>query len=102
MHGQKRHDIVRMGLSSLCNLEHRGASGAEVNTGDGAGILLQIPDRFYREVTGFALPEPGAYATGIAFLPAEAPAAARARREIERLADDEGLLVLGWRDLPID
>ena len=102
MHGRRSHDIVRMGLASLCNLEHRGASGAEVNTGDGAGILLQIPDRFYREVTGLALPDPGGYATGIAFLPTEARAAARARDEIESLADEEGLLVLGWREVPVD
>ena len=102
MHGRRSHDIVRMGLASLCNLEHRGASGAEVNTGDGAGILLQIPDRFYREVTGLALPDAGGYATGIAFLPTEAPAAARARDEIEGLADEEGLLVLGWREVPVD
>ena len=102
MHGRRSHDIVRMGLASLCNLEHRGASGAEVNTGDGAGILIQIPDRFYREVTGLALPDAGGYATGIAFLPTETPAAARARDEIESLAHEEGLVVLGWRDVPVD
>jgi glutamate synthase (NADPH/NADH) large chain len=102
MHGRRSHEIVRMGLASLCNLEHRGASGAEVNTGDGAGILLQIPDRFYREVTGLALPDTGGYATGIAFLPNDAAAAARARAEIENLAQEEDLLVLGWREMPVD
>ena len=70
MHGRRSHAMVRMGLQSLCNLEHRGASGAEPNTGDGAGILIQVPDRLYRQVVDFALPEAGRYATGIAFLPA--------------------------------
>src|SRR5215469_15516470 len=65
MHGRRSHGMVQLGLDSLCHLEHRGASGAEVNTGDGAGILLQIPDRFYREVAGFELPTAGSYATGI-------------------------------------
>jgi glutamate synthase (NADPH/NADH) large chain len=102
MHGRRSHDIVRMGLASLCNLEHRGASGAEVNTGDGAGILLQIPDRFYREVAGIALPGSGGYATGIAFLPTDPAAAARAKDDIERLAEEEQLFVLGWREVPVD
>ena len=102
MHGRRSHDIVRMGLDSLCHLEHRGASGAEVNTGDGAGILVQIPDRFYRQVAGFELPEAGAYATGIGFLPADPAAAGAARRRIEELAAAEELVVLGWRDVPID
>jgi glutamate synthase (NADPH/NADH) large chain len=102
MHGRRSHDIVRMGLASLCNLEHRGASGAEVNTGDGAGILLQIPDRFYREVSGLDLPAAGGYATGIAFLPTDPAEAGRARNDIEKLADDEGMVVLGWREVPVD
>jgi len=102
MHGRRRHEIVRMGLDSLCHLEHRGASGAEVNTGDGAGILLQIPDRFYREVAGVKLPEAGAYATGIGFLPSDPAEARRAQDRIEKLAATEDLIVLGWRQLPID
>ncbi len=80
MHGRRSHDLVQMGLDSLCHLEHRGASGAEVNTGDGAGILLQVPDRFYRAVVGFELPEAGAYATGIGFLPTGSEDAARVPR----------------------
>ena len=100
MHGRRSHDIVRMGLASLCHLEHRGASGAEVNTGDGAGILLQIPDRFYREVAGLRSARAGGYATGIAFLPADADGGGPGRDEIERLAADEDLLVLGWREVP--
>jgi glutamate synthase (NADPH/NADH) large chain len=102
MHGRRSHEIVRMGLASLCHLEHRGASGAEVNTGDGAGILLQIPDRFYRGVAGVKLPEPGAYATGIGFLPADPDEAARCRQEIEKVAASEDMAVLGWRGVPTD
>jgi glutamate synthase (NADPH/NADH) large chain len=75
LRGRKSHDIVIKGLQLLCNLEHRGASGSEVNTGDGAGILIQVPDRFLREVAGFPLPALGSYATGIAFLPAGEAAA---------------------------
>ncbi len=102
MHGRRSHAIVRMGLDSLCHLEHRGASGAEVNTGDGAGILIQIPDGFYREVTDIALPAAGAYATGIGFLPTEASAARQVQDRIEKLAATEELIVLGWREVPTD
>ena len=73
--GRRSHEMVQLGVSALCNLEHRGASGAEPDTGDGAGILIQVPDEFFRAVAGFELPEAGAYATGIAFLPAAAEAA---------------------------
>ena len=69
MHGRTSHDIVRMGIGALCHLEHRGASGAEKNTGDGAGILIQVPDAFLRAVAGFDLPAAGSYAVGMAFLP---------------------------------
>jgi glutamate synthase (NADPH/NADH) large chain len=100
--GQRSHEIVRMGLDSLCHLEHRGASGAEPNTGDGAGILIQVPDRFYRAVAGVDLPEAGAYATGIGFLPTDPAAAASARDRIEKLAATEELTVLAWRDVPVD
>src|SRR5947209_20515800 len=62
MHGRRSHDMVQKGLDCLCNLEHRGASGAEANTGDGAGILIQLPDRFYRAVVDFDLPPAGSYA----------------------------------------
>jgi glutamate synthase (NADPH/NADH) large chain len=102
MHGRRSHRMVRLGLESLCNLEHRGASGAEVNTGDGAGILLQIPDGFFRQVVDFALPEAGAYATGMVFLPTEEGPAAAATERIEKLVDDEGLVLLGWRTVPHD
>ena len=69
MHGRASHEIVVTGIGALCNMEHRGAQGADINTGDGAGILIQIPDRFYRDVLPFTLPPKGEYATGIAFLP---------------------------------
>ena len=102
MTGRPTHDIVRHGVLALDNLEHRGASGSEANTGDGAGILIQIPDEFLRAVAGFELPEAGAYAAGMAFLPdddTKAPAAAAA---VEALAAEEGLTVLGWRDVPVN
>ena len=69
MHGRRSRDIVEKAITALLNLEHRGAQGAEPHTGDGAGILLQVPDEFCRAVCDFELPEPGSYATGIAFLP---------------------------------
>jgi glutamate synthase (NADPH/NADH) large chain len=90
------HQVVKEGLTALRNLEHRGASGAEVNSGDGAGILIQIPDRLYQEVTTFPLPESGRYATGIAFIAEEFTQ----YKELEDLASAEGLEILGWRDLP--
>ena len=102
MHGRRSHDIVRKGLASLCHLEHRGASGAESNTGDGAGILIQVPDAFYRSQVGFELPPAGSYATGIAFLPAELADAERAVAEIGKVVASEEMTVLGWRDVPID
>ncbi len=100
MHGRRSHDLVRLGLSTLCNLDHRGATNAEPNVGDGAGVLLQVPDRFLRATVGFALPEAGAYACGIAFLPRDDTEAAAAL--VEKIAADEGLVVLGWRDVPYD
>ncbi|MHB8505273.1 MAG: glutamate synthase large subunit [Acidimicrobiales bacterium] len=100
--GRPSHRLIELGLASLCNLEHRGASGAEPDTGDGAGILMQIPDRLYREVAGVGLPPAGEYGSGVAFLPAEAGAGAAAREELGRLARSEELTVLGWRDVPVD
>ena len=102
MHGRASHDIVVKGIGALCNMEHRGAKGADINTGDGAGLLIQIPDRFYRDVVSFDLPEPGAYATGVAFLPQEPAVADEAADKVERILVDEGLSVLGWRDMPVD
>ncbi len=100
--GRPSRDIVDKGITALAHLEHRGASGAEANTGDGAGILLQVPDRFFREVVGFELPEAGAYATGMAFLPRDPEAAADAVEAVDKVVAAEGLTVLGWRDVPTD
>ncbi|MCY4726210.1 glutamate synthase large subunit [Nocardioides sp. STR2] len=100
--GEASHDIVAKALTALRNLDHRGAAGAEVNSGDGAGILMQVPDAFLREVVDFELPPARAYAVGTAFLPGDAEAVAKTRQRIEEIADEEGLTVLGWRELPVD
>ena len=100
--GEHRHDIVQKALTALRNLDHRGASGSEINSGDGAGILTQIPDEFFRAITNFALPEVGQYAAGIAFMPQDLTARTNAHELIESIATQEGLQVIGWRILPID
>jgi glutamate synthase (NADPH/NADH) large chain len=102
MHGRRSHAIVKDALTALHNLDHRGASGAEVNTGDGAGILVQIPDGFLRAVAELELPEAGAYAVGMAFLPDDDEGERKAIDAIERIVREEDLTVLGWRDVPID
>ncbi|OEV30010.1 glutamate synthase [Streptomyces nanshensis] len=99
--GEPSHALVQQGLTVLRNLEHRGATGSDPDTGDGAGLLLQVPDAFLRETAGFPLPEAGGYAVGIAFLPAEETEAAEAVSQIETLASEEGLTVLGWREVPV-
>ncbi|HVT69992.1 MAG TPA: glutamate synthase large subunit [Trebonia sp.] len=96
------HEVVASALRVLCNLEHRGAAGADPDTGDGAGILTQIPDAFFRAETGFALPAAGGYAAGLAFLPFGQSERERAVAQVADLAADEGLTVLGWRDVPVD
>jgi glutamate synthase (NADPH) large chain len=96
------HDVVASALRVLCNLEHRGAAGADPDTGDGAGILTQIPDGFFRAASGLALPEPGAYAAGLAFLPLDPAERLRAQSSVATLAHDEGLVVIGWRDVPVN
>ncbi|GAA4412950.1 glutamate synthase large subunit [Actinokineospora soli] len=98
--GRRSHGIVVDALTALANLEHRGAAGAEPTSGDGAGILVQVPDDFLRAEVPFDLPEPGHYATGLAFLPVDDDDAAKA--VFHRVADEEGLTVLGWRDVPVD
>lgn len=100
--GRRSHGIVSDALTALANLEHRGAAGAEPTSGDGAGILLQLPDEFLRAVVEFELPERDHYAAGIAFLPFEPEERATAMQEIERIAEQENLVVLGWRDVPVD
>ncbi|MEU5188766.1 glutamate synthase large subunit [Streptomyces klenkii] len=99
--GEASHALVEQALTVLRNLEHRGATGSEPDSGDGAGILLQVPDAFLRESVPFSLPEPGAYAVGIAFLPADPAEADAAVSSIETIAREEGLTVLGWRAVPV-
>ncbi|MBW9206196.1 glutamate synthase large subunit [Mumia sp. zg.B17] len=100
--GQASHEIVAQGLTALRNLDHRGAVGAEVDSGDGAGILIQVPHAFLRDAVDFALPDPGAYAVGTAFLPVDAALSEAAREGVERLAAEESLTVLGWREVPVN
>ncbi|WP_024288552.1 glutamate synthase large subunit [Cellulomonas sp. KRMCY2] len=101
LRGTPGRDIVDAGLTALLNLDHRGAVGAETNSGDGAGILTQIPDAFLRDVVDAELPAAGHYAIGLAFLPTDEDALHSAVVGIEKLVIDEGLEVLAWRDVPV-
>ena len=92
MHGRRSHEMVQRGLTCLYQLDHRGATGAEANVGDGAGMLIQLPDSFFRQVTDFDLPEAGSYAAGMAFLPSENPDSAA--QAVESIAEQEGLQVV--------
>jgi glutamate synthase (NADPH) large chain len=101
--GAKKHETVSRALHVLDHLEHRGASGAEIDTGDGAGILCQIPDEFFRAVLDFELPPLGEYAVGMLFLPSDDEAERRRFEElVGRTIEAEGQTVLGWRDVPVD
>ncbi|MEN3358591.1 MAG: glutamate synthase large chain, partial [Mycobacteriales bacterium] len=106
--GRRSHSIVQQALTALSNLDHRGAAGREPSSGDGAGMLLQVPDGFLRSIVDFPLPAPdpvtgaGRYAVGLAFLPTNDDTAADAVALVERLAAEEGLTVLGWREVPVD
>ncbi|MGH8809735.1 MAG: glutamate synthase central domain-containing protein, partial [Noviherbaspirillum sp.] len=103
--GKKSHSIVEQGLLILKNLDHRGAVGADKLMGDGAGILIQIPDQYYREEMakqGVTLPPPGEYGVGMVFLPKENASRIACEQEIERAVLAEGQVVLGWRDVPVD
>src|SRR6202020_3527099 len=102
MHGRGTRDIVDKAITALLTLERGGAQGAEPRSGDGAGILIQVPDAFLREVVDFELPAPGSYATGIAFLPQSSKDAAAACAAVEKIVESEGLQVLGWRNVPTD
>ncbi|MFC3740322.1 glutamate synthase large subunit [Paractinoplanes deccanensis] len=101
LYGRRSHDVVAKGLSALIRLDHRGARGAEYNTGDGAGIMIQVPDEFYRAIAGFELPPAGEYVTGLAFLPNDGAQRARAIKIVEKYALVEGGEILGWRDVPV-
>jgi glutamate synthase (NADPH/NADH) large chain len=96
--GNDTHEIVSQGLTALRNLEHRGASGAEPDSGDGAGILIRVPDAYFQAVVDFKLPAANAYATGIAFV----ARGADVKSDIAKIAEQEGLDVLGWREVPIN
>ncbi|MFZ6726537.1 glutamate synthase-related protein [Undibacterium sp. MH2W] len=103
--GKKNHAIVEQGLLILKNLDHRGAVGADALMGDGAGVLIQIPDQYYREEMakqGVQLPPPGEYGVGMIFLPKEHASRLACEQEIERAVRAEGQVVLGWRDVPVD
>ncbi len=102
MKGRRSHELVQTGLLALTNLEHRGATGAESDTGDGAGILLQVPDRLLRGSVDFELPAEGKYAVGIVFLPADDATREKAEAQIQSIMTEEGLTVLGWRDVPVN
>ncbi len=100
--GRRSHRIVRQALDLLINLEHRGACGADPDTGDGAGILVQMPDRFFRQALTFSLPAAGAYGAGLVFLPTDDRSRAEVRALVERITREEGQAVLGWRAVPTD
>jgi glutamate synthase domain-containing protein 1 len=103
--GEKNHTIVAQGLQILKNLTHRGATGADPLQGDGAGILIQLPDAFLRRACGrqgMTLPAVGQYGVGMVFLPKEPASRMACEQEIERAVVSEGQILLGWRDVPTD
>src|SRR5438552_11204270 len=103
--GHKSHDIIVKGIQVLINLTHRGACGCDPETGDGAGVIIQIPHNFFvRECKklGFTLPGAGEYGVGMTFLPVEPHPRLMCEGIIERIVREEGLSVLGWRDTPIE
>ncbi len=103
--GKKSHDIVKNALKILENLDHRGAVGADKLMGDGAGILIQLPDALYREemaAQGVTLPPPGEYGVGMIFLPKEHASRLACEQEMERAIKAEGQVLLGWRDVPVN
>lgn len=103
--GEASHAIVTQGLKILENLSHRGATGADANTGDGAGMMVQIPDGFFRRETRrlqMSLPEPGQYGLGMFFLPTEPALCSSCVKAVEDVAQQEGCVVLGWREVPVD
>jgi len=102
--GQKSHEIIRKGIQVLLNLAHRGACGCDPETGDGAGVLIQIPHKFFArecEKLGFSLPKPGMYGVGMTFLPVEKHQRLQCEGILERIVREEGLTLLGWRDTPV-
>jgi glutamate synthase (NADPH/NADH) large chain len=102
LRGRPSHSLISTALTALHNMDHRGAAGAEPESGDGSGITVAIPDGFLRAVAGVPLPAPGRYATGIAFLPVHQAARDRVKAVVAETAAAEGLRVLGWRPVPVD
>jgi glutamate synthase (NADPH) large chain len=103
--GLKSHSIIEQALQVLVNLAHRGACGCDPETGDGAGILIQLPHKFFQRecsALGFTLPEPGRYGVGMVFLPVNKQARLQTEGIVETIVTEEGLSVLGWRDTPVD
>src|ERR1051325_5143318 len=105
MKGVKSHTIVRQALQILLNLDHRGACGCEANTGDGAGILMQMPHEFLKKATaplGFQLPAYGQYGAGMLFMPRDAKQREAVKAALAKIISEEGQTLLGWRDVPTD
>jgi glutamate synthase (NADPH/NADH) large chain len=105
MKNRKSHALIAQGLEILLNLDHRGAVGADPKAGDGCGMLIQIPHRFFEEEAarlGFALPAPGHYAVGALFLPRDPEGRKIVEGVVEKIIADEGQIFLGWRDVPVD
>src|SRR4051812_43871675 len=100
MHGRRSHRIIELGIDSLCHLDHRGATGAESNVGDGAGILIQIPDRFLREVVDAELPPAGFYAIGCAFLPRATAGCGAVMAPVGKIAAREKPRGVGLSEVP--
>jgi glutamate synthase (NADPH/NADH) large chain/glutamate synthase (ferredoxin) len=100
--GTRSHETVERALAALAHLEHRGAEGADAGTGDGAGILVQVPDAFLRAAVSFELPTPGRYGVAVCFLPPEPARRAELERLLEEAVVSEGHTVLGWRDVPVE
>ncbi|NOX89389.1 MAG: glutamate synthase large subunit [Calditrichaeota bacterium] len=98
--GKKSHSMINDGITILCNLEHRGAVGGDHKTGDGAGMMLQIPHRFFKKALNFDLPAEGTYGVGFLFLPPESDD--EARKMVERVVSKEGGKILGWRKVPVN
>ena len=102
--GAKSHSVLMQGLEVLCNLEHRGARGADPETGDGAGVLFQMPDEFFQKECsnfGVSLPEQGSYAVGMVFLPHESESQEAIEKIVQKYVEQEGQTLLGWRDVPV-
>ena len=105
MKGKRAHEIIHQALTVLVNMDHRGACGCETNTGDGAGILIQVPHKFLQKATaslGFTLPEAGRYGLGMVYLSPDSESRKKSEEMFSQIAKEEGLTVLGWRDVPTD